>query len=1047
MEIKQESTTPGGAVTWMAGNSVAANLLMLVLLVGGLFMATKIKQEVFPEYELGIVNVSVAYPGASPEEVERGVVLAIEEAVQGLDGLDEIRSTALEGRAAINLEVIEGVDVRSFAQEVESQINSITSFPDEAEDPMVSVVTRRRRVISFAVFGTVAETVLRQEAEALREMLLQDPAITQVELDGVRDYEIHIEVPQANLRRYDLTLAEIATIISKASVDLPGGSLKTDGGEILVRMKERRESAPAYGKLAVITLDDGTRVLLEDIAFITEGFEDTNTYATFNGQPAIMLEIYRVGDQKPVEVAEASLQAVAAFNQTLLPGLGVAMVSDMSQTFKERGALLLKNGYMGLGLVFVLLALFLDIRLAFWVSLGIPISLLGAFILLPLTDFSINLVSMFAFIVTIGIVVDDAIVVGENVYHYRQMGFDFLESSIRGTREVAMPVVFSILTNVVAFLPIMFVPGTMGKFFKIIPVVVITVFMVSLAESIFILPAHLAHGDSIPKGRFMGWIVSRQQWVSNALVRFVKAVYTPLLERVLDHRYTTLAIGLAILVIVGAYVKSGRIPTTLMPRVESDYAFVTATLPYGSAANSVAGVVAQISRAAESVIKDNGGQTLSRGFYAQVDENVITSRILLTPSHVRPINTTRVTELWRSTLGPLAGLESLTFQADRGGPASGSSLTIELSHQEIGTLSSASEALARELGDFPSSRDIDDGSARGKQQFDFTMLALGEMMGFTARDVALQVRHAFYGAQALKLQRGRNEITVRVRLPEAERSFEQNIETLMVRNSRGEEALLREVVAMDRGRAYTAIERRGGRRISTVSANVIPRDETNQLITVLKDEILPRLEQDYPGLTSKFQGRQADMRDSTTSLISGLFMALFAIYALLAVPFRSYVQPFVIMAAIPFGLVGAVIGHILLGYSLSLMSLFGLVALSGVVVNDSLVLIDFANRSRRNGLSAHGAIVAAGTQRFRPIMLTTLTTFGGLAPMIFETSRQARFMIPMAISLGFGILFATLITLGLVPTFYLVVEDLKDLLTGPSRPGQPSNQGKTTPVL
>ncbi|ACN13359.1 cobalt-zinc-cadmium resistance protein CzcA-like protein [Desulforapulum autotrophicum HRM2] len=1046
MEIKQESATPRGAVTWMAGNSVAANLLMLVLLVGGLFMATKIKQEVFPEYELGIVNVSVTYPGASPEEVERGVVLAIEEAVQGLDGLDEIRSTALEGRATINLEVLEGVDVRSFAQEVESQINAITSFPDEAEDPMVSVVTRRRRVISFAVFGSVAETVLRERAEALREMLLQDPAITQVELNGVRDYEIHIEVPQENLRRYDLTLAGIAAVISTASVDLPGGSLKTDGGEILVRMKERRESAPAYGKLAVITLDDGTRVLLKDIAIITEGFEDTNAYATFNGKPAIMLEVYRVGDQKPVAVADASRLAVAAFNQTLLPGLGVAMVNDMSQTFKERGTLLLKNGYMGLGLVFILLALFLDIRLAFWVSLGIPISLLGAFILLPLTNFSINLVSMFAFIVTIGIVVDDAIVVGENVYHYRQMGFDFLESSIRGTREVAMPVVFSILTNVVAFLPIMFVPGTMGKFFKIIPVVVITVFMVSLAESIFILPAHLAHGDSTPPGRFMGWITTRQQRVSNALVRFVKAVYTPLLERVLEYRYITLAVGLAILIIVGAYVKSGRIPTTLMPRVESDYAFVTATLPYGSAENKVAEVVAQISRAAESVIKDNGGQTLSRGFYAQVDENVITSRIILTPSHVRPISTTRVTELWRSALGPLAGLESLTFQADRGGPASGSSLTIELSHQEIETLTLASEALARELGDFPSSRDIDDGSARGKQQLDFTMLALGEMMGFKAREVALQVRHAFYGAQALQIQRGRNELTVRVRLPEAERSFEHNIETLMVRNPLGEEALLREVVAMDRGRAYTAIERRGGRRISTVSANVIPRDETNQLITVLKEDILPRLEHDYPGLTSKFQGRQADMRDSTTSLISGLFIALFVIYALLAVPFKSYVQPFVIMAAIPFGLVGAVIGHILLGYSLSLMSLFGLVALSGVVVNDSLVLVDFANRSRRNGLSAHGAIVAAGTQRFRPIMLTTLTTFGGLAPMIFETSRQARFMIPMAISLGFGILFATLITLGLVPTFYLVVEDLRDLLSGQSRPSEPSNNDKIAPV-
>jgi multidrug efflux pump subunit AcrB len=484
---------------------------------------------------------------------------------------------------------------------------------------------------------------------------------------------------------------------------------------------------------------------------------------------------------------------------------------------------------------------------------------------------------------------------------------------------------------------------------------------------------------------------------------------------VIQHRYTALATGLAVHLIAGAYVKSGRIAITLMPRVESDYAFVRAVLPYGSAEKRVAQVVADISAAARSVIAANGELTLSRGFYAQVDENVITSRIILTPSNVRPISTTRVIELWRSALGPLPGLESLTFEADRGGPGSGSSLTIELSHQEIDTLTSASRALAGEIAEFPSSRDIDDGRTRGKTQFDFTMLAFGEMMGFTARDVALQVRHAFYGAQALKLQRGRNEVTVRVRLPKDERSFEHNIGTLMIRNKKGEEALIRDVVAMERGRSYTAIERRAGRRISTVSANVTPRNETGQLISVLKQEIIPRLEKDYPGLTVKFQGRQADMQESTTSLISGLF----------AFPFRSYIQPLVIMTAIPFGFVGALLGHILLGYSLSLMSLFGLVALAGVVVNGSLVLVDFANRARRNGLSAHGAILGAGVQRFRPILLTTLTTFGGLAPMIFETSRQARFMIPMAISLGFGILFSTLITLVLVPCFYIVIEDIR----------------------
>ncbi|MCP4116646.1 MAG: efflux RND transporter permease subunit [Desulfobacteraceae bacterium] len=1029
MGNNKDRTERKGAVSWMAGNSVAANLLMLVLLVGGLFMGSKIKQEVFPEFEIGLVNVSVSYPGASPEEVERGIVLAVEEAVQGLDGLDEMRSTAFEGHARISLEAIEGVDVRSFAREVESEIDAITSFPDEAETPMVSVVTRRRQVISYSLFGDVPENVLRDRAELLRETLLRDPAITQVELNGVRDYEIHIEVPQENLRRYGLTLGQIAATIADASIELPGGSLKTAAGEIMVRMKERRELAREYAKLPVITLGDGARVLLEDIAVITEGFEDSNNHGTFNGKPAIMLEVFRVGDQKPVAVADAAKAGVARFKQSLPQGLDVAMIHDRSAIFSQRAALLVKNGYMGLGLVFLFLALFLDIRLAFWVSLGIPISLLGSFLLLPLGDFSINMVSMFAFIVTLGIVVDDAIVVGENVYHYRQTGASFLDAAIKGTREVAVPVVFSILTNVVAFLPIMFVPGTMGKFFKIIPVVVITVFLVSLVESLFILPAHLAHGKTAPKSKILGGIIRRQQRISRGLVSFVERVYAPFLVRVLGNRYTCLAIGFAILFIVGAYIKSGRIATTLMPRVESDYAYVTATLPSGSAEERVAAVADRIHDAARRVIAENGGQILSRGFFSHVDDNVITSRIMLTPGDVRPIHTSRVTDLWRARLGPIPGLELISFQADRGGPGSGTSLTLELSHRDIDTLRAASRALARELAGFPTTRDIDDGSARGKQQLDFTMRPLGEMMGLKARDVALQVRHAFYGAQALKLQRGRNEVTVKVRLPKRERTFEHNIETLMVRNQAGREALLREVVDMERGRAYTSVHRRDGRRISTVSANVAPRNETNRIISVIKEEILPRLQHDYPGLTCNFQGRQADMRDSIESLISGLLMALFAIYALLAVPFRSYVQPMIIMAAIPFGIVGAVIGHILLGYSLSLMSLFGLVALSGVVVNDSLVMIDFANRRRQDGVTAREAILAAGKQRFRPILLTTLTTFGGLAPMIFETSRQARFMVPMAISLGFGILFATLITLALVPTFYMVVEDFKGLYT------------------
>ncbi len=1012
-----------GPIQWMAGNSVAANLLMIVLLVGGLVMGASIKQEVFPDFEIGSVSVSVAYPGASPEEVERGIILAIEEAVQGLDGIDEMHATASEGRGSVTIEVREEMDVQSFAREVESEVNAITSFPDEAERPMTSVVTRKRHVTSHAIYGDQSQAILTEFAESFRDLLLQDPTITQVDMEGTREHEIHVEVPQENLRRYGLTLGEIADAIRNAVVELPGGSIRTRGGEIMVRMKERRELAREYARLPIITAGDGSRILLEDIAVISEGFEESNTYATFNGKPAIMVEVYRVGDQKPIQVAKAVKEQVKLFKKSLPQGVDISMVSDRSEVFQQRAELLIRNGYIGLILVFFFLAFFLEIRLAFWVSLGIPISILGSFVFLPFTDFSINVISMFAFIVTLGIVVDDAIVVGENIYQHREQGKPFLEAAIDGGREVALPVVFSILTNVVAFLPIMFVTGTMGKFFKVIPVVVIVVFLISLVESLFILPAHLSHPGRRP-GKLMAWAMAKQQKVSRGLIRFVERIYNPILESMLDNRYITASIGLAVLIIVLGYVKSGRITTTLMPRVESDYAYVMVTLPYGSSEEKAAAILDIISDSARQVVENNGGEALSRGRYAQVKENVITARILLTPPDIRPLSTARVTQLWREATGTIVGLESMVFQSDRGGPGSGSSLTIELSHRDIETLDAASAKLARELSNFPSTKDIDDGSSRGKQQFDFKMLPQGLSLGLGARNVALQVRYAFYGATALKLQRGRNEVTVKVRLPREERITESQLETMIIHAPDGRETLLREVVSMERGRAYTSIKRRSGRRVSTITANVVPRMETNRILLVVKSEILPALQRQFPGLTGNFEGRQASMQESTQSLIRGLLMALFGIYALLAIPFKSYFQPMVIMACIPFGIVGAVLGHILLGYSLSLMSLFGLVALSGVVVNDSLVMVDFANRMRLAGIPAREAIAMAGKQRFRPIMLTTLTTFGGLAPMIFETSRQARYMIPMAISLGFGIVFATLITLALVPSFYMILEDV-----------------------
>ena len=1025
--LPQDDSPKKGPIAWMAGHSVTANLLMLVLLVGGFFLGYRIKKEVFPDFELDQVQITVPYPGASPQEVERGIILAIEEAVQGLEGVNEVRASAREGVGTVTVEMIEGENLQKLGQDIKSEVDRITSFPEEAEEPQVVIVSRKRYVVSLALYGDQREAVLREYAEYLRDRLLQNPDITQVDLVGVRNLEISVEISQDTLRTYNLTLEEVAQRIGRTSVELPGGAVKTPGGDILVRVKERKDYGYEFGKIPIITANDGTQVLLEDIADIKDGFEETDNAATYNGKPAVMIDVYRVSDQTPVSVSNAAKQVVEEVNQELPPGLAVVLRNDRSDIYRQRMGLLVKNGFMGLGLVFILLALFLEIRLAFWVALGIPISFLGSLLVLPAMGVSINMVSMFAFIVTLGIVVDDAIVVGENVYHHHQRGVSWLNASVFGTREISMPVTFSVLTNMVAFAPLFFVPGILGKVFKQIPVVVISVFAISLFECFLILPAHVGHQKPLRQG-FFGWMHAWQQKFSNAFVRFVNQRYGPLLGLALRWRYVTTCLGIAVLLIVLGYVKSGRMGFELFPKIESDYAKVTATLPFGTAFQKTEKVQQMLIKAAQEVVAENGGKTLMEGIFANISDNTADVRIYLTPPNKRPVSTAQITESWRDRVGVIPGLESILFESDAGGPGRGAAITVELSHKDIGLLEKAAADVADALGFYPIVKDIDDGFAPGKQQIDFQIKPEARSLGLRSKEVARQVRHAYYGAEALRQQRGRNEIKVMVRLPKEERISEYNLEEMILRTPAGNEIPLRNAVTIHRGRAYTDINRRDGRRIVTVSADVRPRSKADEVLRSLIAETLPELQNKYPGLTYSFEGRQADRRESIQSLIRGLFVALMVIFAMLAVPLNSYIQPLIIMTAIPFGIVGAVLGHLIMGYSLSVLSMFGVVALSGVVVNDSLVLIDFANRKERTGMNRRDAIHQAGIHRFRPIILTTLTTFGGLSPMIFETSRQARFLIPMALSLGFGILFATMITLVLVPSLYLIVEDIRQLI-------------------
>ncbi|MCB9494065.1 MAG: efflux RND transporter permease subunit [Desulfobacteraceae bacterium] len=1016
--------TQKGPLGWMASNSVAANLLMIVLLIGGLIMALNIKQEVFPEFSPDTVVVSVSYPGASPEEVEKGIILPVEEAVEGLEGIESISSTASEGSGSITIEALKSADIIRLWQEVEKEVDRIDSLPDEAEDPKVSIAERKRGVLDLVLWGSENDIVLRDTAENIKDRLLQSPDITQVELSGSRDREIHIEIPMANLRKYNLKIEDIASLVKASSVEVGAGNLRTKGGDILVRVKDLKEEAQEYKKLPVITTDSGENLLLEDIAVIKEGFEDSFITAGFNGKNALLIDVYRIGDQTPIQVSEAAKKIMLQINSELPGDLKLSILRDRSDVFKDRGTLLLKNALLGLALVFILLALFLEMRLAFWVSLGIPVSFLGSFLIFPFTDFSINMITMFAFIITLGIVVDDAIVVGENIYSSRQQGLSFFESSVYGVKEVATPVFFSVATNIVTFLPLFFVPGFMGKIFKYIPVVVSCVFLMSLIESLLILPAHLGHQKALKKKGFMHFIANLQNRFSTAFESFVETGYGRFLDFAIAHRYNVIAFCLALLLGFGGFIKSGRMGMTLFPSVESDYSFASATLPVGSSHENVRNVEKILIDAAKKVIEENGGEELSQGVFSLISENSISIRTYLTAADKRPISTTAFSNKWREYTGNLTGIETIGFESDRGGPGSGKALTIRLSHPDKDILEQAGKDLAKKLEGYDGVSDIDDGSASGKRQIDLSILPAGKRMGLTSREIANQVRNAVYGKEALSFLRGQDEIGVVVKLPENERQYEATIENLVLNAPKGE-ILLRDAAEIGYSRAFTSINREEGMRVVSVTADIFPRSQADILSSNLKKDVLPQLTEKYPLLTYSFEGRQAEIRDSVESLIQGLLFALLVIYALLAVPFKSYFQPLIIMLCIPFGIIGAIIGHLVMGYSLSVMSIFGIVALSGVVVNGSLVLIDFTNRKTREGESPEDAVHHAARQRFRPIMLTTLTTFFGLMPMILETSRQARFLIPMAISLGFGVLFATIITLVMVPCFYLMTEDIK----------------------
>ncbi|MGK7396110.1 MAG: efflux RND transporter permease subunit [Candidatus Cyclobacteriaceae bacterium M3_2C_046] len=1015
-----------GPIAYMARNSIAANLLMVILIGGGIWTMMNIQKEVYPQFQLDMVEVSVVYPGAAPSEVENGILLPVEEAVRGIQGIREITSRADEGSGSVTIELVAGIDRMKVYQDIDQAVNRIRTFPDDIEEPEVTLQSRQRDVMELGLYGNVDIWTLRKLAERLRDRLLSHPEITQVEIGNVPEYVTHIEIPRYRLREYNITLQQVADIIRQSSQDVPAGAVETHSGEILLRMQERKQWADEFGNIKMITSPTGANIRLADLADISDGFEESGFHAHFNQQPSVELQVYRIGNQSPLEIAARVKEVIEDYQQTLPAGVNYRIDSNRAEDYRERLSLLTENGIMAIVIVLFILALFLEYKLAFWVMMGMAISFIGGLFFLPLIGVSINMISMFGFLVVLGIVVDDAIVVGENIYEHRQQGMGLMEAAIAGTRDIARPVIFSIMTNIIAFIPLLFIPGTTGKFWWPLPAVVIVVLAVSLFEALFILPAHLAH---VSKKRILNihpgkYLHLGQQKFAKLFQKFMDRYYRPFLGYCLKHRYVTFSAAISLLIVIGGFGYSDHMGIIMMPEVAADEIEAGVSLPVGTTPDQAAEVAMQITRSTLDMFDKHELFEVAEGVKTNVrGQNFIDVEVVMKPPDQRDMTARQVIDLWRKEMGEIKGVDQITFEAERGPGGYQQDISVDLSHTDIEVLEEASQAFFNQVEAFQATRDVNDNYNKGKNQFDFHLLPEGRNLGLTSNQVGRQVRNAFFGALAIRQLRGTNEIEVRVRLPKSERKDLSNLENFLIRTPDGTQVPLLEVATIDQGEAFTSINRRDGRRIVTVGMDVEPKNAVSRVLESLQKETLPQLRADFPGLTWSFEGSQAEMRESTQALWGGFGLAILVIYALLAIAFNNYLQPLIVLFAIPFGIVGAVIGHILLGYDLSLISLMGVIALSGVVVNDSLIMIDYANKRRKEG-SRFEAIHEAGLRRFRPIILTTLTTFGGLTPIILETSRQAYYLIPMAISLGFGIVFATAIILIIVPCLYLILEDM-----------------------
>jgi len=1049
-----------GIIAWFASNHVAANLLMLLIIAFGIVSAFTIRKQTTPDFELNMIQIRVPYLGAAPQEVEEGVVIKVEEAIQDIDGIVEVNSEAREGLGSVIAEVATGEDINEILGEIKTRVDAISTFPALTEKPVIYKQEVPFHVALVSIYGDLDEFARKRIAQEVRDELMTIPAVNQVQILGDRDYEISIEVSEHVLRQYGLTMSEISQAIKNSSIDMPGGTIKSEGGDILLRTEGQVYTGQEFSDLVLRTYPDGTRLTLGDIATIDDGFTESEGFGRFNGQPTAILRILSGGAQNELTTSAAVKEYIEKKSDALPEGVIMETWIDRAWYLQGRLDMMMKNMIQGALLVCLILSLFLRMKVAGWVIVGIPISFFGALWLMPYGPWpvTINFISLFAFILVLGIVVDDAIIIGESIYTKIRAEGHTLDNVVKGAKRVAIPATFGVLTTMAAFAPMLFVGGMVGPFFEAMSAVVILCLMFSLVESKLILPAHLVHAKIKPidekdlfepQRRIRRWeriprfFQKIQRRAQHGLQALIHDMYAPLLEKALVNRGLTFSIFAGILILTIGVTNSGVVRTVLFPEVPSDFIQAQLTMQNGTAPAVRNAALGRMERAILDLnaeyIESNPGSPAPVdhiGVFTGGDTN---GSIFLEiyKGEDRPMQAEEITELWREKVGEIAGIKDLAF-SDAQHIAGDAPLSFKFSGSDYTALENISGDLEDKLAQYNGVFDIRNSSNTGGQEIRLEIKPEAEALGLTMSSLGRQVRQAFYGEEAQRIQRGKDELKVMVRYPRDERRSIADLENMRIRTPTGDEVPFYSVADISFGKAFSSIRRQNRNRTITVSADIDPEIvEPGEIIRQIREDYIPGLLSRYPGVKFGLEGASLEEQNFVRNISLASIAALFLIYALIAIPLHSYTQPLIIMSAIPFGLIGAVIGHIVLGKAISMYSLFGLIALAGVVVNDSLIMVDFINKARIEGVPATQAVIQSGIQRFRPIILTSLTTAFGLLPIMLETSLQAQYVIPMAISLSFGIVFATVITLFLIPSLYLLAEDFgvtmrnaKNLLLG-----------------